>query len=101
MGRAVFGKNIALKREEIGMILQPKVWLSVSKGGRGRRLRLSAAHNEWSHVGIALVAMEEGFFAREGLTDVELISFEEGAKNCSIERPPRSICWPKGPRTSP
>lgn len=41
---------------------------------------MSAAHNEWNHVGIALVAMEEGFFAREGLTDVELISFDEGSK---------------------
>lgn len=59
------------------MILKPKVWLSVSKGTRGRRLRLSAAHNEWNHVGIALLAMEEGFFAAEGLTDVELITFDE------------------------
>jgi ABC-type nitrate/sulfonate/bicarbonate transport system substrate-binding protein len=40
---------------------------------------LSAAHNEWNHVGIALAAMEEGFFADEGLADVELITFEESA----------------------
>ena len=38
---------------------------------------MSAAHNEWNHVGIALLAMEEGYFAEEGLTDVELITFDE------------------------
>ena len=60
------------------MIIQPKVWLSSSTGipSRERRLRLSAAHNEWNHVGIALVAMEEGFFAGEGLTDLELVTFD-------------------------
>jgi len=63
------------------MVLQPKVWLSCSGSGKGagRRLRLSAAHNEWNHVGIALAAMEEGFFADEGLADVELITFDEAA----------------------
>jgi ABC-type nitrate/sulfonate/bicarbonate transport system substrate-binding protein len=40
---------------------------------------VSAAHSEWNHVGIALVAMEEGYLADEGLTDVELIAFEESA----------------------
>ena len=60
-------------------ILQPRVWLSYSSGQKGlpRRLRLSAAHNEWNHVGIALAAMEEGFFATEGLTDVELVTSED------------------------
>ena len=59
--------------------LQPKVWVSSSNGSQGprKRLRLSAAHDEWNHVGIALVAMEEGFFANEGLSDVELITFDE------------------------
>ncbi len=71
------------------MILQPKVWISVAKGRRGRRLRLSAAHNEWNHVGIALLAMEAGFFAEEGLTDVELITFDE-----------ESTCWPRVSSTS-
>jgi ABC-type nitrate/sulfonate/bicarbonate transport system substrate-binding protein len=63
------------------MILQPKVWLNL--GGDKRdprvRLRVSAAHNEWNHVGIALVAAEEGYFAAEGLADVELIAFPESA----------------------
>jgi len=60
-------------------IRQPRSWISTSSGGRGstRRVRASAAHNEWNHIGIALAAMEEGFFAREGLTDVEIISFPE------------------------
>jgi len=61
------------------MILQPKVWMTISRGEHGRRLRLSAAHNEWNHVGIALLAMEEGFFAEDGLTDVELITFDKGS----------------------
>ena len=62
------------------MILQPKVWLYSSQRTPGtRRLRVSAAHNEWNHVGIALVAMEEGYFADEGLTDVELITSEDSS----------------------
>jgi ABC-type nitrate/sulfonate/bicarbonate transport system substrate-binding protein len=62
-------------------MLQPKAWLSTSGPAApgAVRLRLSAAHSEWNHVGIALVAMKEGFFADEGLTDVELIAFEETA----------------------
>jgi len=60
-------------------IRQPRSWISTSRGGQGskRRVRASAAHNEWNHIGIGLVAMEEGYFAREGLTDVEIISFPE------------------------
>lgn len=60
-------------------ILQPKARLSFSKGGKDsrRRLRLSAAHNEWNHLAVALIAMDQGFFSDEGFTDVELISFDE------------------------
>jgi ABC-type nitrate/sulfonate/bicarbonate transport system substrate-binding protein len=36
---------------------------------------LSAAHDEWNHVGFALAAMEKGFLAEEGFNDVELITF--------------------------
>lgn len=43
--------------------------------GRFPRLRLSAAHDEWNHVGFALAAMERGFLAEEGFADVELITF--------------------------
>ncbi len=58
--------------------LQPRVWVSSSSGSRGprKRLRHSAAHNEWNHAGIALAVMEEGFFADVGLADVELITWE-------------------------
>jgi len=68
-------------------ILQPRVWLAAgnSDGKSSRRLRLSAAHDEWNHVGIALLAMEEGFFAEEGLTDVELITFD-GASSELLDR---------------
>jgi ABC-type nitrate/sulfonate/bicarbonate transport system substrate-binding protein len=61
------------------MLIQPRVWLNVPPAGAppAPRLRLSAAHNEWNHVGIALAAINEGFFAQEGLTDVELITFPE------------------------
>lgn len=61
------------------MIFQPKAWLHLSSGAERsrRRLRVSAAHSEWNHVGIALAAMEEGFFDAEGIREVELISFEE------------------------
>jgi len=60
---------------------RPKVWLSFADGGAGsrRRLRLSAAHDAWNHVGIAIAALEEGFFAREGLADVELMTFDESS----------------------
>jgi ABC-type nitrate/sulfonate/bicarbonate transport system substrate-binding protein len=63
------------------MIVQPRTWLSVAERGphQATRLRVSAAHAEWNHVGIALVAMHERFFAAEGLPEVELIAFPEGA----------------------
>jgi len=62
-------------------MLQARSWLSSSPSRAAGciRLRVSAAHSEWNHVGIALVAMEEGYFADEGLTDVELIAFEESS----------------------
>ncbi len=60
------------------MFVQPMTWLSVAdEGPRATRLRVSAAHAEWNHVGIALVAMREGFFVAEGLPEVELIGFPE------------------------
>lgn len=61
------------------MLIQPRVWISRGQRRDGAlpRLRLSAAHDEWNHVGIALAAMELGLFAEEGLDDVELITFPE------------------------
>jgi ABC-type nitrate/sulfonate/bicarbonate transport system substrate-binding protein len=60
------------------MLLQPTSWLSCGEARHGHiRLRASAAHAEWNHVGIALVAMSEGYFAAEGLPEVELISFPQ------------------------
>jgi len=66
---------------------RPKVWLSFSDGSTTsrRRLRLSAAHNVWNHVGIAIAAMEEGFFAQEGLGDVELMTFDDSSEE-SLDR---------------
>src|SRR2546423_8591465 len=61
------------------MLVQPRSWLSPrdTRGSSGARLRLTAAHDEWNHVGIALAAIEQGYFAEEGLPDVELITFQE------------------------
>lgn len=56
------------------MLVNARTWLS-GRGGSGRRLRLSAAHDEWNHVGIALAGIDQGFFVDEGITDVELITF--------------------------
>jgi ABC-type nitrate/sulfonate/bicarbonate transport system substrate-binding protein len=56
------------------MLVNARSWLS-GQGGSGRRLRLSAAHDEWNHVGIALAGIDQGFFADEGIADVELITF--------------------------
>lgn len=52
-------------------------WLSLglrTKPGSHPRIRISAAHHEWNHVVIPLVAMAKGFFAEEGLNDVELVT---------------------------
>jgi ABC-type nitrate/sulfonate/bicarbonate transport system substrate-binding protein len=68
------------------MMLQPKTWLHCSNGGKHTRLRISAAHNEWNHVGMALAAMAQGFFAEEGLSDVELISFDENEQTELLDR---------------
>ncbi len=59
------------------MLVQPKAWISAPDRSAATRLRVSAAHAEWNHVGIALTAMEEGFFRDEGITDIEVISFWE------------------------
>lgn len=70
------------------MLAQPKAWLTAVErtDGPRNRIRLSAAHDEWNHVGIALAAMHEGFFADEGLTDVELITFPEESTEVLVER---------------
>lgn len=47
------------------------------KVSRHPRLRLSTAHHEWNHQILALVAMEKGYFAEEGLDDIEVIAFPE------------------------
>jgi ABC-type nitrate/sulfonate/bicarbonate transport system substrate-binding protein len=45
-----------------------------------KRLRVSAAHNEWNHIGIAIAALEEGFFAAEGFGDIELMTFDDSGE---------------------
>ncbi|MBM2810696.1 MAG: transporter substrate-binding protein [Chloroflexi bacterium] len=61
------------------MLMQPRTWMKTTGGAgkSGQHVRISAAHAEWNHVGIALAAMDLGIFAEEGLTDVEAISFDE------------------------
>ncbi len=66
------------------MLVNARSWLSGQRGS-GRRLRLSAAHDEWNHVGIALAGMDQGFFADEGITDVELITFS-GDSDALLDR---------------
>ncbi len=52
-----------------------RTWHSVDgdKGSRQKPFRISAAHDEWNHLAIPLVAMERGFFAQEGLSHVRCI----------------------------
>jgi ABC-type nitrate/sulfonate/bicarbonate transport system substrate-binding protein len=57
------------------MLVNARTWLSGKGQGSGTRVRLSAAHDEWNHVGIALAGIDQGFFAEEGITDIELITF--------------------------
>jgi ABC-type nitrate/sulfonate/bicarbonate transport system substrate-binding protein len=61
------------------MLVQPRVWINAAqkRDSSSLRLRLSAAHDEWNHVGIGLAAIELGFLAEEGIDDVELITFPE------------------------
>jgi len=56
-----------------------RIWLAVNgnQGSSERPCRISAAHDEWNHLGIPLVAMERGFFAEEGLCHVELVATED------------------------
>lgn len=44
-----------------------RIWLAVEgkTGSRERPFRISAAHDEWNHLAIPLVAMERGFFSEE------------------------------------
>src|SRR5437867_99565 len=67
------------------MLKSVRAWVSGS-GTSERRLRLSAAHDEWNHVGIALAAIDQGYFAEEGLPDVELITFPEDETGELLDR---------------
>jgi len=52
-------------------------WLSLGmrhKPSSHPPIRISAAHHEWNHVVIPLVAMAKGYFAEEGLNEVELVT---------------------------
>jgi ABC-type nitrate/sulfonate/bicarbonate transport system substrate-binding protein len=52
-------------------------WLSLGlppKPSHHPRIRISAAHHEWNHVVIPLVAMAKGFFAEDELNEVELVT---------------------------
>ncbi|NIO08722.1 MAG: ABC transporter substrate-binding protein [Deltaproteobacteria bacterium] len=79
-----------MSNEVIGQVPFLKIhrsWLdwNLSNSGRKRsslhpRIRISSAHDEWNHVVIPLIALAKGFFAQEGLEDVELVTLEsEGA----------------------
>lgn len=58
--------------------MQTKGWIAhAGRPSQGPWVRASAAHDEWNHVGIALTAMAEGFFAQEGLAGVELTTVPE------------------------
>jgi len=66
-----------------------RTWHSVddNKGFHQRPFRISAAHDEWNHLAIPLVAMERGFFAQEGLSHVELVATgEEEAQVTGMEQ---------------
>jgi len=73
--------------ENIPFLRVHRAWLdwNLSNAGRKRRslhprIRISCAHDEWNHVVIPLIALARGFFAEEGLEDVELVTLEsEGA----------------------
>lgn len=60
-------------------LVQTRSWFQASPNADARRVRLSAAHDEWNHVCIALTAVTEGFFAQEGLTNVEVVAIPEQA----------------------
>ncbi len=65
-----------------------RTWHSVDgeKGSRQRPFCISAAHDEWNHLAIPLVAMARGFFAQEGLSHVELLATgEEEAQVTGVE----------------
>ncbi len=79
-----------MSNETLGQVPFLKIhraWLDwkLSNAGRRRsslhpRIRISCAHDEWNHVVIPLIALAKGFFADEGLEDVELVTLEsEGA----------------------
>ncbi len=79
-----------MSNETLGQVPFLKIhraWLdwNLSNAGRRRsslhpRIRISCAHDEWNHVVIPLIALAKGFFADEGLEDVELVTLEsEGA----------------------
>jgi len=47
------------------------------------RIRISSAHDEWNHVVVPLIGLAKGFFADQGLQDVELVTLE--SEDASLE----------------
>lgn len=67
-----------------------QAWLNWTRRDAGRkhesvhpRIRISSAHHEWNHVVVPLIALAKGFFAEEGLEDVELVTLE--SEDASLE----------------
>ncbi len=77
-------------RENISFLKVHQAWLnwthrsSVKRGNPVHpRIRISSAHHEWNHVVVPLIALAKGFFADEGLEDLELVTME--SEDASIE----------------
>lgn len=77
-------------KENISFLKVQQAWLnwthrtSSMKGNSVHpRIRISSAHHEWNHVVVPLIALAKGFFAEEGLEDLELVTLE--SEDASIE----------------
>ncbi len=67
-------------------LVMAQSWISRSAGGAGKvgasrhpRVRIAAAHHEWNHMVVSLIALRKGFWSDEGLNDVEVITLESEA----------------------
>ncbi len=77
-------------RENVSFLKVQQAWLNWvnrASGKQGKsahpRIRVSSAHHEWNHVVVPLIALAKGFFADEGLEDLELVTLE--SEDASIE----------------
>lgn len=68
--------------------IKAQSWMSVPDVSKEKirtskhpRVRIGSAHHEWNHIVVPLIALWKGFWAEEGMYDVEIVTLESEASS--------------------